>query len=207
MRARTVWAADPDGDVDRTVALQIANWRLLADCEGVDPDIEYATARLARRHTEVSWAACRLLAATRDQHGDTAPAPDPFTTTLDIPLLHRLYMAPELAALCAATGHSTAAKVIVQVPGVRRAVYVRLAQHPDVFVRLALIEHGRLDTDLIRALATDPNPRVRRYLASRGGTPADVLDQLAADPDPQVADGVERYALLRATDQRPRPAT
>ncbi|MFJ9770772.1 hypothetical protein ACIRVF_05980 [Kitasatospora sp. NPDC101157] len=73
-------------------------------------------------------------------------------------------------------------------------VRIRLAAHPDVAVRSALVvDTANAPRELLERLIDDPESEVREYLAQGDHTPSDLRARLAGDPDPAVRAALAKH--------------
>lgn len=175
--------------LERLARPAIGTYRRQCAREGVDPDVELATARLAHNRTAADWILCRLLTA-RDGF-------DPAVPTIEI-AAQRVNRRHPVSwwALYALTG-IVARLHLAETGDADPRILAALAADPDDNVRWTTAICAQLPETACRDLAHDPCSTVRMMLASNMALPADVAWTLTADPD-----GTVRAALANQTRDR-----
>ena len=155
------------GELD---AEALAAYRTLCAREGVDPDIELATARLATGHTSTEWITVRL---GRDQFPD-AGIGDGYASRL------------QLSGLIGRGG----------APDHLWWVTVNALHRPAP--RFQLVMRPNCPVRVLTALAADPTPGLRSTVATRPNTPIEIVRLLTADPNTVVAAAAHDQLAVRS---------
>ena len=181
----------PDPNPPDADQVSLAAYRTLCVRDGIDPDIELATVRLAANIPAGEWAAA-VLAAHHLQ------ADRPTIDTFDLPALAWLaWDRPNPAALHALSAPAAAHALVdcYQLAGWAPTwLCDRLATNPTT--RIVAIRAARTSRAVRQQLAQDPERLIREHVALSPSTPRDMVVALVDDPEHVVQACAIRYSHL-----------